>query len=51
MNETLDRWIQRGSLAALFAVALALLTVGVALYGPASEAQATPPPAAADAAP
>ncbi len=33
MNDTLDRWIQRVTLAAVLAVALVLLTVGVALYG------------------
>lgn len=31
MNDTLDRWLQRVSLAALLAVALALLATGVSL--------------------
>ncbi|ATB27368.1 hypothetical protein [Melittangium boletus] len=39
MNDTLDRWIQRVTLAALLALTAALLTVGVLLYAPR-----TPPP-------
>ena len=38
MNDTLDRWIQRVTLAAVLAVAATLLTVGVALYSSQSEA-------------
>ena len=34
MNHTMDRWIQRVTLAAMIAVAAALLTVGARLYGP-----------------
>ncbi|NMO21594.1 hypothetical protein HPC49_31945 [Pyxidicoccus fallax] len=34
MNDTMDRWIQRVSLAAMIALAAALLTVGAQLYGP-----------------
>ncbi|QSQ16711.1 hypothetical protein [Myxococcus landrumensis] len=34
MNDTLDRWIQRVTLAAMIAVAAALVTVGARLYGP-----------------
>jgi hypothetical protein len=37
MNDTLDRWIQRVTLAAMIAVAAALLTVGARLYGPQSQ--------------
>jgi hypothetical protein len=47
MNDTLDRWIQRVTLAALLALTAALLTVGVALYTPDSEAgtaTSSPPP-------
>ena len=32
MNDTLDRWIQRVTLAGLIALAAALLTVGASLY-------------------
>lgn len=39
MNDTLDRWIQRVTLAAVLAVAATLLTVGVALYASESEAR------------
>ncbi|XXF75977.1 hypothetical protein P2318_23350 [Myxococcaceae bacterium GXIMD 01537] len=39
MNDTLDRWIQRATLAAVLAVALTLLTVGVSLYASNSEAR------------
>ena len=38
MNDTLDRWIQRVTLAAMVALAAALLAVGVSLYASASEA-------------
>jgi len=38
MNDTLDRWIQRVTLAAMVALAAALLAVGVALYASDSEA-------------
>ncbi len=38
MNDTLDRWIQRVTLAAVLAVAASLLSVGVALYASKSEA-------------
>ena len=41
MNDTLDRWIQRVTLAAVLAVAATLLTVGVALYSADSEAGTT----------
>ncbi|MCP3141359.1 hypothetical protein [Pyxidicoccus xibeiensis] len=34
MNDTMDRWVQRVTLAAMIAVAAALLTVGARLYGP-----------------
>jgi len=34
MNDTLDRWIQRVTLAALLALTAALLTVGALLYVP-----------------
>jgi hypothetical protein len=34
----LDRWIQRLTLAALLAVAAALVTTGVSLYGPRARA-------------
>jgi hypothetical protein len=34
----LDRWIQRLALAALLAVAAALVTTGVSLYGPRAHA-------------
>ena len=44
MNDTLDRWIQRVTLAAMVALAATLLAVGVALYASDSEAHA---PAAA----
>lgn len=43
MDDTLDRWIQRVTLAALLALAAALLGVGVTLYAPRSDAE---PPAA-----
>ena len=39
MNDTLDRWIQRVTLAAMVALAAALLAVGVALYASDSEAR------------
>jgi hypothetical protein len=38
MNNTLDRWIQRVTLAALLALTVALLTVGAALYASDSKA-------------
>ena len=38
MNDTLDRWIQRVTLAAMVALAAALLAVGVSLYASDSEA-------------
>ncbi len=38
MNDTLDRWIQRVTLAALLALTAALLTVGAALYASDSKA-------------
>ena len=41
MNDTLDRWIQRVTLAALLALTAALLTVGAVLY--ASPSRASPP--------
>ena len=41
MNDTLDRWIQRVTLAALLALTATLLTVGVSLYAPDSEAGTT----------
>jgi hypothetical protein len=47
MNDTLDRWIQRVTLAALLALTAALLTVGLALYSSDSKAGTagtTPPP-------
>ncbi|AKF85755.1 hypothetical protein OWM54_05530 [Myxococcus sp. MISCRS1] len=44
-NETLDRWIQRVTLAAMIAVAAALVTVGARLYGPRA---AVPPPGVVD---
>ena len=37
MNDTMDRWVQRVTLAAMIAVAAALLTVGARLYGPQSQ--------------
>jgi hypothetical protein len=40
MNDTLDTWIQRVTLAAMVALAAALLAVGVALYASDSEAHA-----------
>ncbi|MCE9666698.1 hypothetical protein LY474_02630 [Myxococcus stipitatus] len=43
MNDSLDRWIQRLTLAAMIAVAAALVTVGARLYGP----RAHPTPAGA----
>lgn len=43
MNDTLDRWIQRVTLAAMVALAATLLTVGVILY--ATDSQAGEPPA------
>jgi hypothetical protein len=39
MNDTLDRWIQRVTLAAMVALAATLLAVGVALYASDSEAR------------
>lgn len=50
MNETFDRWIQRASLAALFAVALTLLTVGIALYARPADGAGAPHIQAAEAA-
>jgi hypothetical protein len=38
MNDSLDRWIQRVTLAALLALTATLLTVGVALYSSDSAA-------------
>ncbi len=38
MNSTLDRWIQRVTLAALLALTAALLTVGATLYASDSKA-------------
>jgi len=38
MNDTLDRWIQRVTLAAMVALAATLLAVGVSLYASDSEA-------------
>ena len=38
MNDTLDRWIQRVTLAALLALTATLLTVGAALYASDSKA-------------
>ena len=38
MNDTLDRWIQRVTLAALIALTAMLLTVGAALYASDSKA-------------
>ena len=38
MNSTLDRWIQRVTLAALLALTAALLTVGAVLYASDSKA-------------
>jgi hypothetical protein len=40
MNDTLDRWIQRVTLAALLALTATLLTVGVSLYASDSKAGA-----------
>ncbi|WP_434381674.1 hypothetical protein [Melittangium boletus] len=34
MNDTLDRWIQRVTLAALLVLTATLLTVGAVLYAP-----------------
>jgi hypothetical protein len=42
MNDTLNQWIQRVTLAAMLALAAALLAVGVALYAPATEAHVAP---------
>lgn len=42
-----DRWIQRVALATLLALAAALLTTGVTLYGPRAEAAAPKAPPAA----
>ncbi|HYH98584.1 hypothetical protein [Hyalangium sp.] len=39
MNDTLDLWIQRVTLAAMVALAATLLAVGVVLYASDSEAQ------------
>lgn len=33
-NPTVDRWVQRLTVAAMVAVALVLMVVGVALYAP-----------------
>jgi|GEM_PF-1143771 len=44
MNDTLDRWIQRVTLAALLALTAALLTVGAVLYASPSRAGAMPAP-------
>jgi hypothetical protein len=41
MNDSLDRWIQGVTLAALIALTATLLTVGVALYSADSEAGTT----------
>jgi hypothetical protein len=41
MNDTLDRWIQRVTLAALLALTATLLTVGAALYASDSKAGTT----------
>jgi len=38
MNEPLDRWIRRATVAAMVAVACALLGTGVALYVPGAPA-------------
>jgi hypothetical protein len=38
MNDTLDRWIQRATLAALLALTAALLSVGAVLYAAPSKA-------------
>jgi hypothetical protein len=38
MDDTLDRWIQRVTLAALLALTATLLTVGVSLYASDSKA-------------
>jgi hypothetical protein len=46
MNDTLDRWIQRVTLAAMVALAAALLAVGVTLYASTSEAHPAPNAAA-----
>lgn len=42
MNDALNRWIQRVTLAAMVALAAALLAVGVALYAPATQAHGAP---------
>jgi hypothetical protein len=42
MNDTLDRWIQGVTLAAMVALAAALLAVGVVLYAPATQAHEPP---------
>jgi hypothetical protein len=50
MNDTLELWIQRVTLAALLALTAALLIVGMGLYASNSKAKAgaaagsTPPP-------
>jgi hypothetical protein len=41
MNDAVDLWIQRVALAALVALAATLVTVGVVLYAPSSEATPT----------
>ncbi|HET9450916.1 MAG TPA: hypothetical protein VFO83_08550 [Aggregicoccus sp.] len=41
MNDAVDLWIQRVTLAALVALAATLVTVGVVLYAPSSEATPT----------
>ncbi len=42
MNDAVDLWIQRVTLAALVALAATLVTVGVALYVPTSDAAPAP---------
>jgi hypothetical protein len=37
-SSALDRWIQRVTLTALLTLAVALVSVGVALYGPTADA-------------
>jgi hypothetical protein len=38
MNDVLDRWVQRFTVAALLAVAAALLVAGATLYAPGASA-------------
>lgn len=45
MNQTIDRWLQRISVAAMVGLAVTLLGVGLALYAPAPAHRG--PPAAA----